>query len=123
MDIQGTSLRVCVPDMDTAVAAYERLTGTQALRSRRGGVQVAAVGCFFLMSGPEAELSVLRKIMATIAVKDVDEAVGDLTAVGAQIVAGPVPTPAGRSLIARHPDGYVFEYVDRNAPQGGSGMG
>jgi hypothetical protein len=32
--------------------------------------------------------------------------------VGAEIIAGPVPTPVGRNLIARHPDGSVFEYVD-----------
>ena len=51
---------------------------------------------------------------ATIAVKDVDEAHAALTRVGAKVVAGPVPTPAGRNLIALHPDGSVFEYVDRN---------
>jgi predicted enzyme related to lactoylglutathione lyase len=115
MDILGTSLRVCVDDLDTAIGVYERLTGAEAVCFRRGSVSVAAVGCFFLMSGPEAELSVLRKIAATIAVKDVDAAVADLTAVGAQIIAGPLPTPIGRNLVARHPDGSVFEYVDRKA--------
>jgi predicted enzyme related to lactoylglutathione lyase len=113
MDILGTSLRVCVSDLDAAVGVYERLTGAEAVRFRRGNVTVAAVGCFFLMSGPEAELSVLRKIAATLAVKDVDEAVADLTAVGADIIAGPLPTPIGRNLVARHPDGSIFEYVDR----------
>lgn len=115
MNILGTSLRVCVGDLDHAVAVYERLTGTEALRFQRGGVKVAAVGCFFLMSGPEAELSILRKITATIAVSDVEEALDDLRAVGAEIIAGPVPTPIGRNLVARHPDGSVFEYVDRKA--------
>ncbi|GHF37647.1 MULTISPECIES: VOC family protein [Streptomyces] len=115
MNILGTSLRVCVGDLDHAVAVYERLTGTEALRFQRGGVKVAAVGCFFLMSGPEAELSILRKITATIAVTDVEEAVADLRAVGAEIIAGPVPTPIGRNLVARHPDGSIFEYVDRAA--------
>ncbi|MCP9205922.1 VOC family protein [Streptomyces cucumeris] len=114
MDILGTSLRVCVDDLDSAIPVYERLTGAEAFRFQRGGVSVAAVGCFFLMSGPETELSILRKITATLAVKDVDEAVADLTAVGAQIVAGPLPAPVGRTLVARHPDGSVFEYVDRN---------
>ncbi|MFG2530530.1 VOC family protein [Streptomyces sp. NPDC048516] len=113
MDILGTSLRVCVGDLDAAVGVYERLTGAEAVRFQRGGVAVAAVGCFFLMSGPEAELSVLRKITATLAVKDVDDAVADLRAVGADIVAGPLPTPIGRNLVARHPDGSIFEYVDR----------
>ncbi|MEV6670698.1 VOC family protein [Streptomyces sp. NPDC051162] len=113
MNILGTSLRVCVDDLDAAVAVYERLTGAEALRFQRGGVSVAAVGCFFLMSGPERELSILRKITATIAVSDVDESLADLRAVGAEIIAGPVPTPIGRNLVARHPDGLIFEYVDR----------
>ncbi|MFE6688605.1 VOC family protein [Streptomyces sp. NPDC057743] len=113
MDILGTSLRVCVGDLDAAVTVYERLTGAEAIRFQRGGVAVAAVGCFFLMSGPEAELSVLRKITATIAVKNVDAAVDDLTAVGADIIAGPLSTPIGRNVVARHPDGSIFEYVDR----------
>ncbi|MFG2141158.1 VOC family protein [Streptomyces sp. NPDC048650] len=118
MDILGTSLRVCVGDLNAAVDVYERLTGAEAIRFQRGGVSVAAVGCFFLMSGPEAELSVLRKITATLAVKDVDAAVADLTAVGADIIAGPLATPIGRNLVARHPDGSIFEYVDRNQEAG-----
>ncbi|MEK8173123.1 VOC family protein [Streptomyces sp. M19] len=119
MDIVGTSLRVCVQDLETSVAVYERLTGAEAVRFRSGGVSVAAVGPFFLMSGPEAELSVLRRIGATIAVKDVDEAIADLRAVGGQIIAGPLATPIGRSMIAQHPDGSFFEYVDRNPVAGG----
>ncbi|MGW8884980.1 VOC family protein [Streptomyces sp. NPDC055749] len=114
MEILGTTLRICVDDLDASVAFYEGLTGAPALRFERGGVSVAAIGCFLLMSGPESELEVLHKVSATIAVKDVDEAHAALTRVGARIVAGPVPTPAGRNLIALHPDGSVFEYVDRN---------
>jgi predicted enzyme related to lactoylglutathione lyase len=113
MDILGATLRVCVDDLETAVPFYERLAGGRALRFERGGVQVAAVGCFLLMSGPEAELEVLRKVAATIAVKDVDEANRVLTELGARVIAGPVGTPAGRNLIAMHPDGVVYEYVDR----------
>lgn len=113
MDILGATLRVCVDDLEAAVPFYERLAGGRALRFERGGVQVAAVGCFLLMSGPEAELEVLRKVSATIAVKDVDEAHRVLTELGAHIVAGPLASPAGRNLIAMHPDGMVYEYVDR----------
>lgn len=115
MDILGATLRICVDDLDRAVPFYERLAGGRAHRFERGGVQVAAVGCFLLMSGPESELEVLRKISATIAVKDVDESHRVLTELGAHIIAGPVPTPAGRNLIAMHPDGMVYEYVDRNS--------
>ncbi|MFF9813453.1 VOC family protein [Streptomyces sp. NPDC014006] len=116
MEIQGASLRVCVDDLDTAIPFYERLAGGRALRFERGGVQVAAIGCFLLMSGPAAEIEVLRKVAATIAVADVDEAHTVLAELGAEIVAGPVPTPAGRNLIARHPDGAVYEYMDRRRP-------
>ena len=113
MEILGATLRICVDDLETAVPFYERLAGGTALRFERGGVSVAAVGCFLLMSGPPAELEVLRKVAATIAVKDVDETHAGLTVLGAHIVAGPIASPAGRNLIAMHPDGTVYEYVDR----------
>jgi predicted enzyme related to lactoylglutathione lyase len=113
MEIMGASLRICVDDLDSAIPFYERLAGARALRFERGGVQVAAVGSFLLMSGPESELKVLRKVTATIAVKDVDEAHRLLTELGAHVVAGPVQTPAGRNLLAVHPDGSIFEYVDQ----------
>ncbi|MEU0967142.1 VOC family protein [Streptomyces sp. NPDC005917] len=113
MEILGASLRICVDDLETAIPFYERLSGGRALRFERGGVQVAAVGSFLLMSGPESELEVLRKVTATIAVQDVDAAHQLLGDLGARILAGPVPTPAGRNLLAMHPDGSVFEYVDQ----------
>ncbi|MEV7391412.1 MULTISPECIES: VOC family protein [Streptomyces] len=114
MEILGASLRICVDDLDTAIPFYERLSGGRALRFERGGVQVAAVGSFLLMSGPEAELEVLRKVAATIAVKDVEAAHRLLGDLGATIIAGPVPTPVGRNLLAMHPDGSIFEYVDQH---------
>ncbi|WP_419999189.1 VOC family protein [Streptomyces boninensis] len=113
MEILGSSLRVVVDELEPAIGVYERLTGEQALRFDRSGVSVAAVGCFLLMSGPQATVEVLRKIHATLAVKDVDEALLALHDVGAEIIAGPSPTPIGRNLVARHPDGSIFEYVDR----------
>ncbi|MEU6594339.1 VOC family protein [Streptomyces sp. NPDC046881] len=113
MEILGASLRICVDDLEAAVPFYERLAGRDALRFRRGEVEVAAIGSFLLMSGPESELEILRKVAATIAVQDVDEAHRLLTELGARIVAGPVPTPAGRNLLAVHPDGAVFEYADQ----------
>ncbi|MGW0626095.1 VOC family protein [Streptomyces sp. NPDC002758] len=115
MEILGASLRICVDDLETAIPFYERLAGSRALRSERSGVQVAAVGSFLLMSGPEAELELLRKVAATIAVKDVAEAHQLLTDLGARVLAGPVPTPVGRTLLAMHPDGSVFEYVDHRS--------
>ncbi|MFE3635481.1 VOC family protein [Streptomyces cellostaticus] len=114
MEILGATLRICVDDLDTAIPFYERLADGRALRFERGGVQVAAIGSFLLMSGPEAELEVLRKVTATIAVEDVTEAHRLLTDLGARVIAGPLPTPAGRNLLAMHPDGSIFEYVDQS---------
>ncbi|MFF0792957.1 VOC family protein [Streptomyces spiralis] len=113
MEIPKAGPRVCVDDLEPAVASYERLAGGRVLRFERGGVQVAAVGCFLLTSGPESQLEMLRKVAATIAVEDVDEAHRVLTGLGARIVAGPVPTPVDRNPIAVHPDGAVYEYVGR----------
>lgn len=113
MEILGTSLRICVDDLDAAVPVYERLAGTTAVRFDNGPVSVAAVGPFMVMSGPAEQLDVLRLIGATIAVSDVNAAVEDLRAVNAEILVGPQHTGIGRSVVARHPDGAVFEYVDR----------
>jgi predicted enzyme related to lactoylglutathione lyase len=118
MEILGTSLRVCVDDLDAAIAVYERLTNAEALRFNNGPVSAAAVGPFILMSGPAGHLEVLRKITATLAVRDADVAVTELKAVGAEIITGPQPTPIGRSVVARHPDGSIFEYVDRPGAEG-----
>ncbi|MFI5806856.1 VOC family protein [Streptomyces sp. NPDC051561] len=120
MDILGTTLRIYVDDTDAlerTAAFYERITSSRAQRFERGGVSVAAVGCFLVMSGPPEEIDLLRKVAATVAVTDVEQAHITLTAAGAQIIAGPVATPVGRNLIALHPDGSVFEYVDRGGAQ------
>jgi predicted enzyme related to lactoylglutathione lyase len=113
MEILATSLRVCVEDLDAAVPVYEKLADAEAARFAQGPVSVAAVGPFVLMSGPSSHLEILRKVTATLAVADVDKALADLRAVGAEIIAGPKQTPIGRNLMARHPDGSIFEYVDR----------
>ncbi|MFD4571028.1 VOC family protein [Streptomyces sp. NPDC058417] len=112
MNILGATLRVCVDDLEAAVPFYEGLAGTPAQRFERGGVRVAAVGCFLLMSGPAAELDVLRAVAATIAVTDLDAVRKTAAELGADIVAGPLETPAGRNLIVRHPDGAVYEYAE-----------
>lgn len=93
MDILGATLRIYVDDLDKAIPFYEGLAGGEALRFERGGVQAAAIGCFLLMSGPESQLEVLRKVAATIAVSDVEETRHVLGSLGADIIAGPVATP------------------------------
>ncbi len=113
MELLGTSLRVCVDDLDAAIGVYERITGAEAARFSQGPVSAAAVGPFLLLSGPPGPMEILRMVTATLAVRDVEEAATVLKEVGAEILAGPTSTSIGRNLVARHPDGSVFEYVDR----------
>ncbi|MBU7600589.1 VOC family protein [Streptomyces sp. P38-E01] len=113
MRILGTSLRICVDDLEAAVPVYERLAGTPAAHFELGAVSVAAVGPFLVMSGPPDELDILRRISATLSVDDVMAAAEALREVGADILVGPRQTSAGRSLVARLPDGTIFEYVDQ----------
>ncbi|MFU9038465.1 MULTISPECIES: VOC family protein [Streptomyces] len=50
---------------------------------------------------------------ATLSVPDMDAAVADCAAAGAEVIAPPAETPNGRRAVVRHPDGGVFEYVGR----------
>jgi predicted enzyme related to lactoylglutathione lyase len=112
MNITGVLIRRAVDDLATAVPFYEKLTGTQAHRFRFANAELAAVGPFLLLTpGQGAER--LANVAATITVDDLSEAQELLSTHGAEIVAPVAATPNGRRLIARHPDGAVFEYVSR----------
>lgn len=112
MDILGATLRIYVDDLDKAIPFYEGLAGGEALRFERGGVQAAAIGCFLLMSGPESQLEVLRKVAATIAVSDVEETRHVLGSLGA--TSSPARSHArGPQPDRPAPDGAIYEYVDR----------
>jgi hypothetical protein len=41
-----------------------------------------------------------------------------LQAAGGEIVEGPAPAPNGVRIIARHPDGAVFEYIETGGAGG-----
>lgn len=55
--------------------------------------------------------------MATLLVKQLAPVIAEIERAGGQLLEGPSPTPNGRRLIARHPDGSVFEYIE-SAPAG-----
>ncbi|MGV9913772.1 VOC family protein, partial [Streptomyces tendae] len=110
MDILGATLRIYVDDLDKAIPFYEGLAGGEALRFERGGVQVAAIGCFLLMSGPESQLEVLRKVSATVAVSDVVETHRVLSSLGAD---SPAPSPASCTA---DPDPPALRRLQRRAP-------
>jgi predicted enzyme related to lactoylglutathione lyase len=108
-NITGVLARVFVADLDAAIPLYEELAQTQAERFEFRDVELAKVGPFLLLAGNTAAY---RDRMATIQVADLDPVVAAVELAGGAIVEGPAPAPNGARLIARHPDGAVFEYIE-----------
>lgn len=101
--------RVYVDDLDQALPLYQRIAGTdQVKRFTFRDVELASVGPFLLLSGNTAAY---RDRVATLEVADLAPVVAALGEAGAEVVEGPTTTANGERLIARHPDGSVFEYV------------
>lgn len=104
-------MRRRVEDLDAAVRFYEGLTGEIARRFSFGGADLAAVGNFLLFRAGDDVGERLARVAATLAVDDLDAQHKLLIDLGAEVIAAPAQTPNGRRLVARHPDGSVYEYV------------
>ncbi len=115
MAVRGITVRVVVDDLDAAVSFYEALTGEAAERFSYGQVSLARIGGFLLLSGAPAALVSLTWVNATILVDDVDAVVDAVRHFGGEVVSGPHDVVSGRNLVARHPDGSMFEYIDRRS--------
>lgn len=113
MVITSVVLRRRVDDLDSALAFYERLTGESGARFRFAGLELASIGPFLLFSGPEEAAGRFAGVAATLSVMDLDAAVANCAAAGAEVIAPPATTPNGRRAVVRHPDGGVYEYVGR----------
>jgi predicted enzyme related to lactoylglutathione lyase len=111
MKIDSVIARQRVDDLDEAVPFYERLTGETAARFAFAGVNLASVGPFLLFSGPDEAVRQVAGVAATLAVADLDAAVGEAVAAGATVVMPAQPTPNGHRAVLRHPQGGVYEYV------------
>ena len=101
--------RVFVSDLDAAVPLYEELAQARAEKFGFRDVELARVGPFLLLAGNTAAY---RDRTATIQVASLAPVLGALKSAGGEIVEGPAPAPNGTRLIARHPDGAVFEYIE-----------
>ncbi|MFB7591974.1 VOC family protein [Streptomyces sp. NPDC056169] len=111
MAIDSVLVRQRVEDLDAAIPFYERLTGSSASRFAFAGVTLAGVGPFLLYAGPDEAVQRVAGVAATLTVADLDTAVEQAEAGGADIVMPIQPTPNGRRAVLRHPYGGVFEYV------------
>jgi hypothetical protein len=113
-NVRGVLARVYVDDLDAALPLYQALAGVDEVRRFEfRGVQVAWVGSFLLLSGDTAPY---RDRVATILVADMAPVVAAIEAAGGSLLEGPAPAPNGDRLIARHPDGSVFEYIESKQP-------
>ena len=101
--------RFFVSDMEVAIPLYEELAQARAERFAFREVELARVGPFLLLAGNTAAY---RDRTATIEVARLAPVLAALQAAGGEIVEGPSPGPNGARLIARHPDGAVFEYIE-----------
>ncbi|MDI5966958.1 VOC family protein [Streptomyces sp. SL13] len=112
-NILGVLARVFVDDLDAAVEFYRGVAGEQEpARFRFRDVELARVGPFLLLSGDTAAY---RDRVATLLVRDLAPVIAEVEGAGGQVLEGPSPAPNGRRLIARHPDGAIFEYIEGGA--------
>jgi predicted enzyme related to lactoylglutathione lyase len=108
-NINGVLARVFVPDLAAAIPLYRELAQVTAVnRFSFRDVELAQVGPFLLLAGNTAAY---RDRVATILVSDLAPVMAALAASGGQLIEGPSSAPNGARLIARHPDGSVFEYI------------
>ncbi|MBW5480935.1 VOC family protein [Streptomyces bambusae] len=111
MAVESVVVRQRVEDLDAAVPFYEKLAGSTASRFAFAGVDLASVGPFLLFAGPDEAVQRVAGVTATLAVADLNAAVEEAKAGGADVVMPIQPTPNGRRAVLRHPYGGVFEYV------------
>ncbi len=111
MAITGVVVRRRVADLDAAIEFYEALTATSADRFAFSGARLASIGPFLIFAADGELAAQLERVVATVTVDDLDAQAGLLRSLGAEVVAPVTATPNGRRMIARHPDGGVFEYT------------
>jgi predicted enzyme related to lactoylglutathione lyase len=108
-NITGVTARVFVEDLETAIPLYQQLAQTTAVSHFTfRDVRLAQVGPFLLLSGTRQ----YRDRVATLLVRKLPPVIAAIEHAGGHILEGPSPAPNGDRLIARHPDGSVFEYIE-----------
>ena len=114
--IRGALAQVWVPDVEAALPLYQRLAGSDEIRRIRSDeLDLARVGPFLLLTGSTEATAPYRDRVATLLVDDMDETRAALLDAGASLVEGPGDGLAGIHMIARHPDGAVFEYLQETS--------
>lgn len=114
VQIRGVLIRVFVQNLEQSLEFYQRLTGEKAKTSfKYGQLEIAAVGRFLLIAGPDEATAPFRATAGTLDVDELEALEQVVTAAGGQVLIPPQRVPTGRNMTLRHPDGAVFEYVER----------
>ncbi|WP_371540582.1 VOC family protein [Streptomyces sp. NBC_00466] len=109
-DIAAVVARVYVEDLEAAIPLYQELAQVKAVdRFAFRDVQLARVGPFLLLSGNS---TACQDRVATLLIRRLAPVLTALERVGGHIIDGLSPAPNGDRLIACHPDGSVFEYIE-----------
>jgi hypothetical protein len=101
--------RVVVDDLDEAIPLYQALSGAEPTKFSHGGAKLASVGPFLLLAAEGADGYTDRN--ATVLVADLGPVLSEIDRVGGEIMVAPAMGPNGERMVARHPDGAVFEYI------------
>ena len=109
-NINSVLARVFVSSLDAAIPLYQELADvadvTTSLSTTCSSVRSARSCCL------PGTLPPTRDRVATILLDRLGSIITAIENEGGQIVEGPSTAPNGARLIARHPDGSVFEYIE-----------
>jgi hypothetical protein len=112
-NIRTMIANVKVENLDDAIPLYQDLAGDMEVRRfPYRELELALVGPFLLYSGP------LEKYVsqnATVIVESLTPVLDALDKADAEILEAPNEVPNGTRIVARHPDGSVFEYMQPRA--------
>ncbi|MGX1915794.1 VOC family protein [Streptomyces phaeochromogenes] len=112
-NIRAMIANVEVGNLEDAVPLYPDLAGdAEVRRFPYRELELALVGPFPLYSGP------LEKYVsqnATVIVESLTPVLDTLGKAGAEILEAPNEVPNGTRIVARHPDGSVFEHMQPRA--------
>jgi predicted enzyme related to lactoylglutathione lyase len=98
-----------VENLEAAIPFYRELAGdVEVRRFPYRDLELALVGPFLLYSGP---LDTYVSQTATVIVDSLDPVLEALSKAGAEVLEAPSKVPNGTRIVARHPDGSVFEYM------------
>jgi predicted enzyme related to lactoylglutathione lyase len=108
-NIRAVIANVPVADLDAATPLYEALTGVHDVkRFSYEALELASIGPFLLYSGRWGDHP---HQVATVIVESVASVISTLELSSGTILEGPDSVPNGTRILALHPDGSVFEYL------------